>query len=73
MRVDPYLGLRFNLAMNKKIALVLIVLLGAGLNSFAQTGSTPGAPTAGIVAASKKFLATLDDTQRGKVVFDFKD
>ena len=73
VRVDPWLGLRFNLAMNKKIALVLILLFGAGLNSFAQTNSTPGAPTAGIVAAAKKFLATLDDAQRGKVVFDFKD
>ena len=59
--------------MNKKIALVLIPLFGAGLNSFAQTNSAPGAPTAGIVAATKKFLATLDDAQRGKVVFDFKD
>jgi hypothetical protein len=59
--------------MNKKLALVLIMLLGAGLNSFAQTNSTPGAPTAGIVAAAKNFLATLDDAQRGKVVFDFKD
>ena len=72
-RVDPWLKLRFNLAMNQKIALVLILLFGAGLNSFAQTNSTPGAPTAGIVAATKKFLATLDDAQRGKVVFDFKD
>ena len=43
--------------MNKNIALVLIVLFGTGLNSFAQTSSTPGAPTAGIVAATKKFLA----------------
>src|SRR5215510_1535749 len=59
--------------MNKTLALVLIVLLGAGSSSFAQTNSTPGAPTAGIVAAATKFLATLDDTQRGKVVFDFKD
>ena len=59
--------------MNKKIALVLILLLGAALNSFAQTNSTPGAPTAGIVAAAKQFLATLDDAQRGKVVFAFKD
>jgi Protein of unknown function (DUF3500) len=73
VRVDPWPGLGFNLAMNKKIALVLILLFGAGLNSFAQTNSTPGAPTAGIVAATKKFLATLDDAQRGKVVFDFKD
>src|SRR5258705_3217835 len=59
--------------MNKNIALVLILLVGAGSNSFAQTNSTPGAPTAGIVAATKKFLATLDDAQRGKVVFAFKD
>jgi hypothetical protein len=73
MRVDPGLKLRFNLPMNKKIALVLILLFGAGLNSFAQTNSTPAAPTAGIVAATKQFLATLDDAQRGKVVFDFKD
>ena len=59
--------------MNKKVALVLIVLLGAGLNGFAQTNSAPGETAAGIVAATKKFLATLDDAQRGKVVFDFKD
>ena len=61
--------------MDKKIRFILILLIGAGagLNSFAQTSSTPGAPTAGIVAASKKFLATLDDAQRGKVVFEFKD
>jgi hypothetical protein len=73
VRVDPLIGLRVNLPMNKKIALVFIVLFGAGLNSFAQTNSTPGAPTAGIVAATQKFLATLDDAQRTKVVFDFKD
>ena len=61
--------------MIKKIGRLLVVLLGAGLalNSFAQTNSTPGAPTADIVAATKKFLATLDDAQRGKVVFEFKD
>ncbi len=61
--------------MDKKIGFILILLIGAGagLNSFAQTSSTPGAPTAAIVAASKKFLATLDDAQRGKVVFEFKD
>ena len=61
--------------MIKKIGRLLVVLLGAGLalNSFAQTSSTPGAPTADIVAATKKFLVTLDDAQRGKVVFEFKD
>jgi Protein of unknown function (DUF3500) len=59
--------------MNKKLAVVVIVLLGARLNSFAQTSATSGTATSGIVAATQKFLATLDDAQRGKVVFDFKD
>jgi Protein of unknown function (DUF3500) len=59
--------------MNKKLAVVVIVLLGARLNSFAQTSATSGTATSGIVAAMQKFLATLDDAQRGKVVFDFKD
>ena len=59
--------------MNKMIGLILMVLLGVGRNSLAQTNTAPGAPTAAIVAASNKFLATLDDAQRGKVVFEFKD
>jgi hypothetical protein len=59
--------------MNQKIALVLILSFGTGWNSFAQTNSTAGAPAAGVVAATKRFLATLDETQRGRVVFDFKD
>ena len=73
--VDPRRWMGFNLFMNNKIVLFLILLLsaGVGLNSFAQTNSTPETPTTGIVAASKKFLATLDDAQRGKVVFDFTD
>lgn len=61
--------------MHKTIALVVILLVGAGtgLNSFAQTKSGPGVPAPGIVAATKKFLATLDDAQRARAVFDFKD
>jgi Protein of unknown function (DUF3500) len=61
--------------VNNKIVLLLTLLsgLGFGLNSFAQLNSTPGTPTPGVVAAAKKFLATLDDGQRGKVAFDFKD
>ena len=66
-------GARSHLLMYKKIALIIILLLGTGLKSFAQTNSTAGAPTAGIIAAAKKFLATLEDAQRGKAVFDFKD
>src|SRR5690242_11417125 len=59
--------------MNRKIALVLILLCAAGSNSFAQTNSTPSAPTAAIAAAANQFLATLHEAQRGKLVFDFKD
>ena len=75
VRVDPWHRVSFTLRMNNKIALVFIVLLsvGAGLNSFAQTNSTPDTPTVGMVAATKQFLATLEDAQRSKVVFDFND
>jgi hypothetical protein len=63
------------LFVKNKILLLLTLLSGLvfGLNSFAQLNSTPGTPTAAVVAATKNFLATLDDGQRGKVVFDFKD
>jgi len=37
------------------------------------TTATAEAPTGKIVDAAKKFLLTLDDGQRAKVVFDFKD
>jgi len=61
--------------MSKRIILssalsILCALLG--LNGFAQE-SPAGKPTEETVAAAKKFLATLDESQRGKVVFDFKD
>ncbi len=48
-----------------------------GLNATAQNGPTTGnmaeTGSAAAAAAAKKFLATLDDAQRGKVVFDFHD
>lgn len=62
--------------MNKKILLAsALALCGYGLapKGFAQTSPAPGKPTAEIAAAAKKFLATLDEAQRGKVVFVFKD
>src|ERR1700677_3803400 len=33
----------------------------------------PSAATAAIAARANNFLATLDEAQRGKVVYDFKD
>src|ERR1051326_7550116 len=51
-----------------------LLFLGAGLvlNTFSGDNPTTGGPGE-IAAAGKKFLATLDDAQRSKVVFDFKD
>jgi len=44
-----------------------------GPNSLGQESPTTGKATGEITAAAKKFLATLDESQRGKAVFDFKD
>src|SRR5262249_10779847 len=40
---------------------------------FAADSSAKRNATGEIAAATKKFLATLDDAQRSKVVFEFKD
>ncbi len=60
--------------MLRKLILLLTVLLTSGV----ATGATPPeatapASTAGIVTAARNFLATLDATQRARVVYDFKD
>jgi hypothetical protein len=54
--------------MNKIILASLLIFIGG----FASNAFADGA-TGDIVAATKKFLATLDDAQRGKVVYEFKD
>jgi hypothetical protein len=61
--------------MNKKLSFLLAwsFCVALPLDSFAQTKAAADTPTAATVAAAKKFLSTLDDTQRGKLVFDFKD
>src|SRR5437763_1884543 len=61
--------------MRKRAMLVLGLALFAvcfGLNAFAERVPTTGKSTE-IADAAKKFVATLDDGQLGKVVFDFKD
>jgi hypothetical protein len=58
--------------MSKKFIPALTFALFAlcfGPSTFAQSDTATG----DIAAAAKKFLATLNDAQRGKVVFDFKD
>src|SRR5271154_3661158 len=62
--------------MNKRIILTAtLVLFGAslGLTSLAEENVAAAKATEEIAATAKKFLATLDDAQRGKVVYDFKD
>jgi Protein of unknown function (DUF3500) len=62
--------------MIKKIILPITAVLVCAWfcrNDFAQGNPAAAKTTAEITAAAKKFLATLDDSQRGKVVFDFKD
>jgi hypothetical protein len=50
-----------------------LLCFGFARGSCAQPKATIATPTANIVAAAKAFLATLDDTQRGKVSFAFDD
>jgi hypothetical protein len=44
-----------------------------GLSGFAQGNPAAGQATEAIAAAAKRFLASLDDGQRAKAVYDFKD
>lgn len=47
-----------------------VSLLAATASGLQAQGTTP---TGKIAATAQKFLATLDEAQRGKVVYDFKD
>jgi hypothetical protein len=58
----------------KNVILALAsMLLGLVLNTFAAESSAKASATGEIAAATKKFLTTLDESQRGKVVYEFKD
>jgi len=62
--------------MRGKTALASVLFVIAawfGLSAIAQNGPAPDKGTGEIAAAAKKFLATLDENQRGKVVFEFND
>jgi hypothetical protein len=66
----------YNAAMTKAIALIFtLALIGAGLGlmTFAQPRPATARSTGDVADAGKKFLATLDEAQRGKVMFDFKN
>jgi hypothetical protein len=56
--------------------IVLTATLAVFCGSFALNSSAQGNPAIGkpeIAAAANKFLASLDDAQRAKAVYDFKD
>jgi len=62
--------------MFKKVILIsAFAVFGAWycVNSWAQRGPAADSRPAAIAAAGQKFLGTLDESQRNKVVFDFKD
>src|SRR6476620_8325677 len=61
--------------IKKTILVSAFAVIGAWycVSSFGQRGPAADTRTAAIAAASQKFLGTLDDSQRSKVVFDFKD
>src|SRR6185436_17468526 len=43
------------------------------LNTLAQPAASSGKPITEIAAAAEKFVAALEEAQRGKLIFDFKD
>lgn len=62
--------------MTRKILLssiLALVGLCCGSQALAQDGSGADKTTEKAAAAGKKFLASLDESERGKVVYDFKD
>lgn len=62
--------------MHKKVVLVSVVACLAACfcaDSRAQRNLAAESRVAGVASAAQKFLATLDDSQRSKAVFDFKD
>ena len=61
--------------INRSILVSAVVLFSAwcGQKAVAQRGSESTEAPAEVTSAAKTFLSTLDDTQRGKVLFDFND
>lgn len=61
--------------VNKTILVSVFAIVAACfcVSSLAQRGPSTEARAAVIVAASQNFLSQLDDSQRNKVLFDFKD
>jgi len=75
-RIDCSVPVGYTMLMKKTFLLAAALALCDAWfapNSFPQASPAPGKPVGEISAAARKFLASLDDSQRGKVVFEFKD
>jgi hypothetical protein len=62
--------------MIKKIVLtstLALFAIGCGFTGFAEENPAASKTMENVTVAAKKFLDSLDDGQRGKVVYDFKD
>lgn len=59
--------------MHRKTTLLLSFLAAIALQAFSFAQPNASSPTPATVAAAKKLLTTLNDSQRQKLVFDFKD
>src|SRR5437660_1255598 len=61
--------------MKRRTLISILSLLGLCFAPHSPAQSTPDATkaTAATAASAKKFLSTLDDGERSKVVFDFND
>lgn len=54
-------------------AVLVLFVAWFGTSASAQPNPAIGKATSDVAAAAQKFVATLDEAQRGKLIFDFKD
>ena len=54
-------------------SLLLLLVSVCSAHALAEPAAAANTANGAVVAAAEKFLATLDDGQRARVVFDFKD
>lgn len=75
LREPPAWSNLHHIMTRKTIPAAALVLLGLwfGLNTYAQRTPATGKAAGDVADAARKFLATLDERQRGNVVFDFGD
>ena len=65
--------IRSSTSAARGIAIAAALCICAGTATAQQTATRAASPTARIVGAANRFLATLDEQQRGKLLFAFDD